>query len=83
LKVESALLADDSYLTKGLEIEDRARTLVKIPKFRIESSHDLKPILQNLGLGNIFSPDSDLSGISGRPDLAVDEVNADIVVVIF
>ena len=67
------MLADDSAL-KNLELQTRARTLVKIPRFRIESSHDLKPILQTLGLANIFSSEADLTKISGRKDLAVDEV---------
>ena len=71
--MESALLSDDSAL-KSLEDQTRARTLVKLPRFRIESSHDLKPTLQTLGLANIFSAEADLSKISGRRDLAVDEV---------
>ncbi len=67
------MFTDDSAL-KSLEDQTPTRTLVKLPKFRIESSHDLKATLQTLGLGNIFSSEADLSKISGRKDLAVDEV---------
>ena len=49
--------------------------MVRLPKFRIESSHDLKPVLQALGLDDIFSAaDADFSGIVGRKGLVVDQV---------
>ena len=73
-QVESALLDDEAKFEKALEFHDRYRTLLRLPKFRIESTHDLKPVLQALGLGNIFSADADFSGIVGRKDLTVDQV---------
>jgi serine protease inhibitor len=74
LQVESALLDEENLVTRALDFHDRSRTLVRLPKFRIESSHDLKPALQALGLGTIFSAETDFSGISGRTGLVVDQV---------
>ena len=73
-QVESALLDDEAKFEKALEFHDRYRTLLRLPKFRIESSHDLRPVLQTLGLGNIFSADADFTGIVGRKGLVVDQV---------
>lgn len=73
-QVESALLDEEAKFEKALQFHERARTLLRLPKFRIESDHDLKPVLIALGLGNIFSSEADFSGIVGRKDLVVDQV---------
>ncbi|XP_066245968.1 antichymotrypsin-2-like isoform X3 [Euwallacea similis] len=46
---------------------------VTLPSFLVESEYNLKPILQRLGLKNVFSDSANLSGISSEP-LKVSEV---------
>lgn len=42
---------------------------VSIPKFNLNSKYDLKPILSNLGINDIFIPNTaDLSCIDGKPN---------------
>ncbi|KAJ9598343.1 hypothetical protein L9F63_010959 [Diploptera punctata] len=57
------LLEDD--LPKNVE--------VVIPKFAIEQTITLKPILERLGVGDLFQSTSDLSGFTGEPNLQLDD----------
>ncbi|XP_072379485.1 antichymotrypsin-2-like [Diabrotica undecimpunctata] len=47
-----------------------ARVAITLPKFKIETEIDFKPILQSLGVRNIFEG-ADLTGISKEGDLKV------------
>lgn len=38
-----------------------------IPKFSLEKTVELVPILQRMGVGNLFNPQADLSGFTGSP----------------
>ncbi|NWU44216.1 A1AT protein, partial [Hylia prasina] len=49
----------------------RWRMELYIPKLSISSTYDLKRILMNLGVTDVFSNHADLSGITGNPDLKV------------
>jgi serpin B len=49
-------------------------TEVLLPKFKIESSFQLKSPLQTLGLASAFSPGADFSGLSTEPGFALSEV---------
>jgi serpin B len=49
-------------------------TEVTLPKFKVESSLQLKTALQALGLATAFSPGADYSGISVEPGFALSEV---------
>ncbi|KAI1287877.1 Serpin B8 [Halotydeus destructor] len=43
-----------------------------MPKFKLETEFDLKPVLSSLGASQVFSPGAaDLSGINGQQDLYV------------
>lgn len=57
-------------------IDSRLKTTlidVVIPKFKFESSPDLKHVLRTVGITNLFNTDADLSGISGSKDLYVSD----------
>ncbi|NWT51281.1 A1AT protein, partial [Erythrocercus mccallii] len=49
----------------------RWRMEVHIPKLSISGTYDLKRILMNLGITDVFSNQADLSGITGNPDVKV------------
>ncbi|NXO85378.1 A1AT protein, partial [Sitta europaea] len=49
----------------------RWRMELYIPKLSISGTYDLKRILMNLGITDVFSNRADLSGITGNPDLKV------------
>ncbi|NXV10391.1 A1AT protein, partial [Cettia cetti] len=49
----------------------RRRMEVHIPKLSVSGTYDLKRILMNLGVTDVFSHRADLSGITGNPDLKV------------
>lgn len=45
-----------------------------LPKFSISTDYNLKDILPELGIKEIFSKQADLSGITGTKDLSVSQV---------
>ncbi len=47
---------------------------VRVPKFQIEKTFDLKSPLQQMGMQTVFSHRADLSGIDGRLDLYLSDV---------
>ncbi|NXI15656.1 A1AT protein, partial [Irena cyanogastra] len=49
----------------------RWRIELHIPKLSISATYDLKRILMNLGVTDVFSDWADLSGITGNPDVKV------------
>lgn len=51
-----------------------------VPKFKLENEYDLNSSLSEIGISDIFSPDADLSGITGRKDLIVSQVKHKAVV---
>lgn len=56
------------------DVQRRQELVLRLPKFKTDSSLSLKTIMQQLGVRMIFSPSSaDLSGINGARDLYVNE----------
>ncbi|KAM7290684.1 intracellular coagulation inhibitor 1 [Ixodes scapularis] len=55
------------------ELRER-RVFVYLPKFKIEAEYSLKEPLQQLGIKQIFSGGSDLSGVTNDNDLVVSAV---------
>ncbi|NWR01231.1 A1AT protein, partial [Paradoxornis webbianus] len=49
----------------------RWRMELHIPKLSISGTYDLKRMLMNLGVTDVFSDRADLSGITGNPDVKV------------
>jgi len=47
---------------------------IKLPKFKLEKKIDLKQILTDLGMPDMFSDLADFSGINGKKGLSVSEV---------
>ncbi|XP_044929172.1 alpha-1-antichymotrypsin [Mustela putorius furo] len=45
-----------------------------LPKFSISSSYNLEEILPQLGVREVFTPQADLSGVTGEKNLAVSQV---------
>nr|5CE0_A Chain A, Native conserpin with Z-variant (E342K) [synthetic construct]5CE0_B Chain B, Native conserpin with Z-variant (E342K) [synthetic construct] len=51
-------------LSKWLKSLTRRSVELYLPKFKIEGTYDLKEVLSNLGITDLFSPGADLSGIT-------------------
>lgn len=51
------------------------RVELHIPKLSISGTYNLKKILMNLGVTDVFSSRADLSGITGNPDVKVSKVS--------
>ncbi|KAI1286290.1 Leukocyte elastase inhibitor [Halotydeus destructor] len=50
----------------------KEEAFVYLPKFKVETKYDLKPVLTKLGVEQVFSPTTaDLSGVSGQRGLYV------------
>lgn len=47
---------------------------VSIPKFSIEQRLKLLPILNSMGIGELFTSSADLSGLTGSPELQLDDI---------
>lgn len=60
-----------SGILSGLE---HRQVLLTMPRFTYESSFSLRDGLQLLGMGTAFSAAADFSGMTGRPDLFIDDV---------
>ena len=48
--------------------------ILTIPQFNLEGSFDLVDTLSNLGLGTLFRPAADFSGISDEPGFGIDAI---------
>ena len=63
-----------SAVTKALENQQQKHMNVFIPKFKFETSYDLKPALKQMGITDVFdSSSADLSGVAGSRDLYVSD----------
>ncbi|NWY45880.1 A1AT protein, partial [Sylvia atricapilla] len=60
-----------STVSKWERSLQRRRMELHIPKLSISATYDLKRILMNLGVTDVFSNRADLSGITGNPDVKV------------
>lgn len=58
----------------GLDMGRKHKLQVSLPRFKLETSHDLVDALKNLGLKDMFEDKADFSGISGTRDLQVSSV---------
>ena len=67
-KVEAGLSADKLVALAG-ELHDRSYREIELtlPKFELEHSFELAPVLQTLGLSRAFSDNADFSGLSPHP----------------
>uniref|UniRef100_A0A672UIJ7 Serpin domain-containing protein n=1 Tax=Strigops habroptila TaxID=2489341 RepID=A0A672UIJ7_STRHB len=68
-QLEDALTKDT--VSKWKKSLARWRIEAYIPKLSISTTYDLKKMLMNLGVTDVFSDWADLSGIIGKPDLKV------------
>ena len=72
-KLESDMSKFD--VTTGFEFNRAVEVQVSIPKFKIDSQHELNDPLRNIGLTHMFDArEADFSGITGHPDLFVSKV---------
>ncbi len=60
--------------TKDLDNASSRETILWLPKIHMEARAKLKPALQGLGVRTAFSDAADFSGVTGGPDLKIDEV---------
>ena len=74
-RLNGLALLESSLSSKLLDLIDRRWNKIQvdvvIPIFKFESSPDLKRVLRNVGIVDLFNDDADLSGISGSKDLYV------------
>lgn len=62
-------------MTTDFKFEDKVKVMVNIPKFKIESSHDLKDVLKALGMNSMFNDGSaDFSDMTRKSQLSVSSV---------
>jgi serpin B len=54
-------------------LEDSAVDLA-LPRWKLESSYELAPVLKDLGMGLAFRPDADFSGMTDKANLDIDRV---------
>jgi serpin B len=59
------------YILRGVS---PTQVQLTMPRFRFESSTELKDALQKLGMSQSFTEAADFSGMTGRPDLYIDNV---------
>ncbi|XP_072379483.1 antichymotrypsin-2-like [Diabrotica undecimpunctata] len=71
----NGLAAVEENLQEYLAPQKMSNVMVRttLPKFKIETEIDFKPILQSFGIENIFEKEADLTGISNKK-LMVSEV---------
>jgi len=67
-------LKDFSVIENSIRNMKENEVHVTIPKFKIESSYELKEQLSDLGMKEVFTSEADLSGIDGKRDLQVSKV---------
>ncbi|NXM81695.1 A1AT2 antiproteinase, partial [Oenanthe oenanthe] len=65
LSKETVCKWDSRLMTRRLNLQ--------LPKFSISGSYDVKTLLQEMGITEVFSANADLSGISGKRDLQVSQ----------
>ena len=70
--LEDALQSDG--LSSWMGKLQRKQVHVMLPKFRAESSFELKEVLSAMGMVGAFSDAADFSGLDGRHDLALSQV---------
>ena len=58
-------------IVNGIEYQ---QVQLSMPRFTYASSFQLKDALQELGMGQAFSAAADFSGMTGKPDLFIDDV---------
>ncbi|NXT07597.1 SPB6 protein, partial [Prunella fulvescens] len=57
------------------EMMDSTKVRVSLPKFKLEESYDLKPLLSSMGMPDAFDPrKADFSGMSSGNELVLSEV---------
>ncbi|CAK6695473.1 hypothetical protein BBFGKLBO_01854 [Synechococcus sp. CBW1107] len=61
-------------LNKALEVMKETRVDLMLPRFKMRDRPDLIGSLERMGLGEVFGPGADLSGISAVPDLYLSSV---------
>jgi len=74
--LENDMVEDSTGITEALDINKFYSRKVELllPKFKIESTMELKDNLENLGVKDAFSFEkADLSGISGKRDLVLSD----------
>ena len=74
LKKLNQVIEDFSQIDNAIENLKERTVDVALPKFKIETSYQLKNKLSSMGMSSVFSSSADLSGIDGRQDLEVSEV---------
>lgn len=71
-ELEAAL--DRARLDDVLDSLGERSVSITLPRFRIESTFDLRPPLSDLGMPIAFSDNADFSGIDGRGGLSISDV---------
>jgi len=67
-KMNSKMLSDCFAQANEEEV------IVDLPRFKMETTYNLKPILSQIGMPVAFSGDADFSGINGAKDLYISDV---------
>jgi hypothetical protein len=80
-KVNGPLTLTPTELAAALNGLEPQFVAVELPKFKLETTIDLVPILKNLGMVGAFTPGvADFSGIDGGRDLVIDSATHEAVI---
>nr|ADD24079.1 Leukocyte elastase inhibitor [Lepeophtheirus salmonis] len=66
-ELEAKLVSEEFDPTILEKASNSVHSLIQLPKFKLESTHDLVEACNSLGIEDLFDPKADLSGIGGEP----------------
>ncbi|MFT4312299.1 MAG: serpin family protein [Candidatus Woesearchaeota archaeon] len=72
--LETINMTYQMYRNYSNQMREVSMDAIYLPKFEFEASYDLKQTLSDLGMPIAFSEQADFSGMTGRPNLFIDEV---------
>jgi serpin B len=64
----------NSIISSLAKLRGRTSIDLYLPKFKLEEEYEMTPLLNNMGITDVFNNNADLSGMNGQHDLYASEV---------